>query len=106
VAIDSRLAKTRREVEGEIAALESSRRRHAGETNEGVRLAALRAGLSFEDRALLSLRVDRQLGFREIAYFLRGTELDPSSAAREAARLRKRFQLLESQLRRIAFDRS
>jgi hypothetical protein len=61
--------------------------------------------MSFDDRALLTLHVERKLGFRDIAYVLRGAALDPSSAAREEARLRKRFQVLEARLRRLALER-
>jgi hypothetical protein len=60
--------------------------------------------MSFDDRALLTLHVERKLGFRDIAYVLRGAALDPSSAAREEARLRRRFQVLEARLRRLALE--
>jgi hypothetical protein len=64
-----------------------------------VEPSAFREALSFEDRALLELRVDRQLGFREIAYFLAGAELDVVTADRETERLHERFRLLQERLR-------
>lgn len=65
----------------------------------------LRRELAPEERALLVLRVDRDLSWSEIALVMRSKSSDDSaddaSAAvtREAARLRKRFQLLKDQLR-------
>ena len=72
---------------------------------EEVAVAEIEEGISFEDRALLTLHVERKLSFRDIAYVLGGAGLTPSRAAREAARLRKRFQLLEARLRRLATER-
>jgi RNA polymerase sigma-70 factor (ECF subfamily) len=59
------------------------------------RLAALRERLSAEERALLTLRVDRGLEWREIAEVLAGEEADQTRAM---ARLRKRFQLTKDKL--------
>ena len=60
----------------------------------------LRRSLDPEDRTLLVLRVDRDLEWSEIARIVLGSD-DPEQAelAREAARLRKRFQLLKDELR-------
>jgi RNA polymerase sigma-70 factor (ECF subfamily) len=46
------------------------------------------------------LRVDRKLAWNELAEVLHDGEgpLDPSGIKREAARLRKRFQLLKERL--------
>jgi RNA polymerase sigma-70 factor (ECF subfamily) len=57
-----------------------------------------------DDRALLSLRVDQKLGFRELAISLEFDGVVPSEEelTRAAARMRKRFQLLKDKLRRMA----
>jgi RNA polymerase sigma-70 factor (ECF subfamily) len=65
----------------------------------------LRETLDPEDRAILVLRVDRDLEWNEIARVMLGeSEQDHTAAelAREAARLRKRFQLLKEDLRERA----
>lgn len=61
----------------------------------------LRCELSPEDRALLVLRVDRDLAWPDIAEVLRseGSEDSAGAVARDVARLRTRFQLLKDQLR-------
>jgi len=70
-------------------------------TPREVRLSRLRAELSAEDQELLTLRVDRELDFAEIALVTLGDQhAAPELLAREAARLRKRFQLLKERLRR------
>lgn len=78
--------------------------RHAG-------LAQLRASLSVEDQTLLTLRIDRELEWEEIAAVLGEAEGggDPPagaaggrSYAREAAALRKRFERLVKRLREEA----
>jgi RNA polymerase sigma-70 factor (ECF subfamily) len=62
---------------------------------------ALREHLSEKDQALL--RVDRGLSFRESAMVLSGdVSLDDASLQRESARLRKSFERLKSELRRLA----
>jgi RNA polymerase sigma-70 factor (ECF subfamily) len=72
-------------------------------TQKRTEVAMLRDELGDEDRALLVLRVDRNLSWRDIAQVMGGApegELD-----REAARLRKRFQLVKEQLRKLAKER-
>jgi RNA polymerase sigma-70 factor (ECF subfamily) len=69
-------------------------------TTRRATLTRLRNELSIEDRELLILRIDRELSFDEIALLFVD---DPSTAdeqalRREAARLRKRFQLIKDQL--------
>lgn len=68
------------------------------------KLQALRDELPVEDRALLILRVDRDLSWRDIARaFLADPESsDDEAMAREAARLRKRYQLVKRQLTKRA----
>ena len=63
-----------------------------------TRFQALRDALPEEDRLLLVLRVDRGLSWTELAHVLGGGELDAAAAAREAARLRKRFQRVKDDL--------
>jgi RNA polymerase sigma-70 factor (ECF subfamily) len=64
------------------------------------RFVALRESLPPEDQALLILRVDRGLAWNDLAQVLHegGTPLGQSELKREAARLRKRFQLLKERL--------
>jgi RNA polymerase sigma-70 factor (ECF subfamily) len=75
-------------------------------TENKTRLQALRDSLPEEDRMLLVLRVDRGLAWNELARIL--SEGDGSDApddvalAKEAARLRKRFQLVKERLRELA----
>jgi RNA polymerase sigma-70 factor, ECF subfamily len=64
-------------------------------------LRELRDRLSPEDRMLLVLRVDRQLSWTELAHvFLDDAGQDAARLKQEAARLRKRFQLVKDRLRR------
>jgi RNA polymerase sigma-70 factor (ECF subfamily) len=70
-------------------------------TERRDRLAALRAALPPEDQELLMLRVDRQLSWNDLAQVLRGEDAPPlegEALKREAARLRKRYQLLKDKL--------
>jgi RNA polymerase sigma-70 factor, ECF subfamily len=68
------------------------------------RLAELREQLSADDQMLLLLRVNRQLDWIEIAHIMLDPPLgaDEATLAREAARLRKRFQLAKQRLRELA----
>jgi RNA polymerase sigma-70 factor (ECF subfamily) len=70
-------------------------------TERRSRLAELRAALSPEDQALLMLRVDRKLAFSDLARVLHEDDVTPlegKALEREAARLRKRFQLVKEKL--------
>jgi RNA polymerase sigma-70 factor (ECF subfamily) len=73
-------------------------------TEKRSRLEALRDALSAEDRALLILRVDRGLAWNDLARVLAENEepLADADVPREAARLRKRFQLIKDDLRERA----
>jgi RNA polymerase sigma-70 factor (ECF subfamily) len=85
-------------------------------TEKKTRLQALRDALPEEDRMLLVLRVDRGLAWNELARILAegadgeeeggdgddASTLDDATVAREAARLRKRFQLVKDRLRELA----
>ncbi|MGO8997850.1 MAG: RNA polymerase sigma factor [Polyangiaceae bacterium] len=79
-------------------------------TQTKTRLQALRDTLPEEDRMLLVLRVDRKLEWNELARVLAeaaegdeaAAQLADADVTREAARLRKRFQLLKDRLREMA----
>jgi RNA polymerase sigma-70 factor (ECF subfamily) len=73
-------------------------------TSNKNRLSALRDQLPPEDRELLVLRVNRRLDWREIAHVVLYEGDRPSDAQidREAARLRKRFQIVKERLRKMA----
>lgn len=67
------------------------------------RFALLRESLPPEDQTLLVLRVDRNLEWNELArIFSDKHDPDDQTIKREAARLRKRFQLIKEQLRDLA----
>ncbi len=68
--------------------------------------ATIRAQLDPEDRALLLLRVDRELDWKDIAHVLFPEEAARSSQdlARVTARLRKRFQAVKAEVRSRAAD--
>jgi RNA polymerase sigma-70 factor, ECF subfamily len=72
-------------------------------TENRSRVAKLRESLSHDDQELLMLRIDRRLGWNELAEIMCESEAPPSVAElkREAARLRKRFQLLKERLREL-----
>jgi RNA polymerase sigma-70 factor, ECF subfamily len=63
------------------------------------RFAAIRDALPEEDRALLVLRVDRNMSWNEIARVLLTGEPSSEAVTREAARLRKRFQVVKDDIR-------
>lgn len=60
----------------------------------------LRESLSPQEQLLLSLRVDRKLGFKDIARVLSDPERPPSAAdlERDAAKLRQRFKVVKERL--------
>jgi RNA polymerase sigma-70 factor (ECF subfamily) len=65
-------------------------------------LRDLREELPDDDRTLLVLRVDKRLEWREIAVVMSDAELSDVELKREAARLRKRYQLVTERLRSLA----
>jgi RNA polymerase sigma-70 factor (ECF subfamily) len=67
---------------------------------QGVR--ALREQLDPDDQALLVLRVDKGLGWRDVALVLLGEGADDAALARCAASLRKRFERVKERLRQLA----
>lgn len=77
-------------------------------TSEGLdaRAARLRAQLDEEEQTVLTLRVDKGMDWKDIALVMlfNGEEPDEEAITREAARLRKRFQLLKDKLRKLAAE--
>lgn len=64
---------------------------------------ALREQLDLEDQTLLILRVDRNLSWRELAQTLSGSvDLDEATIERESARLRKAFERVKRELKRLS----
>jgi RNA polymerase sigma-70 factor (ECF subfamily) len=91
-----------RSVSQAIARVRSATQLHQrSDIKDGVR--ALREQLDADDQMLLLLRVDRALSWREAAIALSGEiDLDEASIEREGARLRKRFERIKTDLRRMA----
>jgi RNA polymerase sigma-70 factor (ECF subfamily) len=75
-------------------------------TEKKTRLQALRDALPEQDRMLLVLRVDRGLSWNELARVFSERDgpgsPDDATITTEAARLRKRFQLVKERLREQA----
>lgn len=73
------------------------------QTDVKDRWRALRDGLDPDDQTVLVLRVDRDLGWEDVARVTLGSEAaDDAALARETARVRKRYQLLKEELRKRA----
>jgi RNA polymerase sigma-70 factor (ECF subfamily) len=69
------------------------------------KIAALRESLDPDDQALLILRIDRGLDWRDVALALADEEIGAMSdaaVARRAAAMRKRFERIKKQLRERA----
>jgi RNA polymerase sigma-70 factor (ECF subfamily) len=67
------------------------------EAKDGV--AKIRDALQEDDRTLLVLRVDRGLSWKDIARVLAADDPSDPVLDREAARLRKRFQIVKGEIR-------
>lgn len=67
------------------------------------RVQRLRESLTEDEQMLLTLRVDRNLAWLDLARVLRDEEGNPSSdqLAKDAAKLRKRFQTIKEKLRAL-----
>ena len=65
-------------------------------------LAQLRDALDEEDQMLLTLRIDRELDWNDIARVITDEELDDKELARASARLRQRFKTIKERLRERA----
>lgn len=87
-----------------LVALAHSRTAPWQQTAIKTRFRHLREKLDPEDRMLLVLRIDRDMEWIDIAQITLEASVGRSSAElmREAARLRKRFQLIKAKLRRQA----
>jgi RNA polymerase sigma-70 factor, ECF subfamily len=91
----------------DVIAIVRTRTRTAAAIHKQQTLTALRDELPAEDRTLLILRVDRGLSWDEIALvFSESEDLSDEDRRREAARLRKRFQLIKQRLLRRAQEAS
>jgi RNA polymerase sigma-70 factor (ECF subfamily) len=67
------------------------------------RFRLLREQLAEDDQTLLILRVDRGMSFRDLSLAMSGdAELDEPTLAREAARHRKAFERVKTELRELA----
>jgi RNA polymerase sigma-70 factor (ECF subfamily) len=64
--------------------------------------AAIRDSLSEDDRALLILRIDRDMDWRDVARAFSGEDDSDETLRRVEARLRKRFQLAKDRIRERA----
>jgi len=71
-------------------------------TDVKSRVALLRQKLSEEEQELLTLRIDRDLEWLEIAEILAGSELDAAGLKRASAAHRKRFERVTDKLRDLA----
>ncbi|HUQ01727.1 MAG TPA: sigma-70 family RNA polymerase sigma factor [Kofleriaceae bacterium] len=69
-----------------------------------TRAERLREQLSEDEQALLTLRVDRGLEWRDLAQVLADHPLDDGEITRAAAALRKRFERLKERLRTLAAE--
>jgi RNA polymerase sigma-70 factor, ECF subfamily len=69
------------------------------------RVSALRESLEPDDRIMLTLRVDRELPWDDVArVMLEAEDPDAATLARETERLRERFVVLKVELRQRAND--
>jgi RNA polymerase sigma-70 factor (ECF subfamily) len=66
------------------------------------RVASIRDSLPEDDRALLVLRVDRDMSWTDVARIYAEDDASEEELARVAARLRKRFQSIKEEIRRRA----
>jgi len=64
----------------------------------------LRMALSPDDQALLTLRIDRGLAWRDIAIVMAGDTLSEAELGQKAALFRKRFERLKDRLKTLVTD--
>jgi RNA polymerase sigma-70 factor (ECF subfamily) len=82
---------------GEVAERVRTETLRCRRTDAKDMLSTIRESLADDDRTLLVLRIDRGMGWTDIArVFLDGSD---ELLGREAARLRKRFQLVKGEIR-------
>ena len=79
----------------------------AARTDAKGRMAQLRESLRPDDQMLLVLRVNRKLGWKEIARVMwhEGEDVDDAVLDKEAVTLRQRYQAIKERLRRLAEQR-
>lgn len=67
------------------------------------RITRLRAQLTADEQDLLTLRIDKGMDYRDVALVMLYDGKAPTDVelSREAARLRKRFQILKAKLRKL-----
>jgi RNA polymerase sigma-70 factor (ECF subfamily) len=84
----------------QVAAAVRTETRSALRTQRRDKFRALRDELPPDDRMLLILRVDRDLAWDDVAraFIASDGEPEPGELQRQAARLRKRFQLVKQRL--------
>lgn len=92
-------------LDAKLAAQVRTTTREYLKTDAKQRIMELREELSPDDRALLVLRINERLPWEEIAAVHAEDASSPEDLKREAARLRKRFQLIRDRLKRMAVDR-
>jgi len=68
------------------------------------RVRELRRNLDPEDQTILILRVDRDLGWRDVAQITLGADATTADLDRHAAALRKRFERIKQRLRELAAE--
>jgi RNA polymerase sigma-70 factor (ECF subfamily) len=73
-------------------------------TDVKSRFAALRERLPSDDQTVLILRVDRGMGWRDVAGVLLGPLASPDDLERESVRLRQHFRQLKVRLRELALE--
>lgn len=74
-------------------------------TQQRNRITELRESLPEEEQVLLILRVDRGLAWNDLALVMsedKGARLEGDALKKEAARLRKRFQIVKEKLESLA----
>jgi RNA polymerase sigma-70 factor (ECF subfamily) len=66
--------------------------------------ARIRRQLDEDDQVLLVLRVDRDLAWRDIAIVMLGSDAGDDALTRKAGALRKQFERVKEQLRKLAAE--
>jgi RNA polymerase sigma-70 factor (ECF subfamily) len=85
-----------------LVARQRSTTGHHLRTEAKQRVRAMREQLDPDDQMLLLLRVDKGMCFRELALVMDDERLQHDRVDAEAARLRKRFERIKTELRAIA----
>lgn len=86
-----------------LPAVERSTTRPHFKTENKAWLASLRESLDPDEQTLLTLRVDREMSWNDVALVLHGEEA-LADLPRATAQLRKRFERLKERLRQAALE--